>query len=710
MGFASLHHTWRRLPPYAAAKESPARRRRCHAVLVQSELRHSHHAVDDAAVTTVDVPEAARNSASPVRSRVDVVDVDADDGDTAVAGLATYTPRSSQVCLRDAVVLSYSGPSDDYHATWCTAGSAAVGSSVSPPLLPPPVDELLSVAVDGSRVLLRRSGLTAPPHTSGTAALRLWREGRVGAPRDSDDDDDNDESGGRPRPQRQHTRQRAGHHGERFYRWCDSEAVTHDTVDALDTRVSGARWRQEASVLLHHARGTLHRVRVSGGSGHATVSSCPPPLQQQQQQHSSSSSAPASADAATAGGGSVSRRYPGSRCRADFIALSLNTVALVRARDCGADLCEVQHTRFACEMSASAVCMDDCGPHGTVVGFSDGTLRVVDWRVPPRHRATHATGGALDDGVDEDLEDGDRDVLRTHVPQPAWLARQDGRTAASVAGVLSCCAVAGGPRVLCGLGDASGAVVVADLRRPDSGARPRDGRRRTRAEQQQQQAARSLFTETGGQSPTGLAVADIQPDPACFGRIGLVDVGGTAVLTTVAALDGYDVSDAAPATAKRVRTGERGSRAASSAGAGVARPRLPSPPSPWAVVERLETMSQAASRWSVLASVLRTLRGGAFHLDSPSLTAAPGHPRPRCVFSSDGGRFIDTAVRGGGGVATLRCTATGAPSHSTVCIGTVTRIQLSPAPSPFMAVSCVDGLLCLDTCDGDTLAIPLDTV
>ncbi|TPP40486.1 ATPase associated with various cellular activities (AAA) family protein [Leishmania donovani] len=546
---------------------STAEVRRLSVLFVRSELSEDRR--DEASTP-------APGAAAP--GDADVVDVDTfnstdSDGEEDVGRFAVvpaHTPRVGHLSLRDAVVLSYRGASDDYvmhHRT--VAASCGHGAP------PSPVDELLSVATEDSRVLLRRSGLTTEPRTSDVPAVHMWRG--------CNDGDDEEVQQGESRAS---TCQSRG--GDQFFVWDDCARSLSDVPPArlssvIPTTVSSARWKQESSVLLEHARGTLHRVHPRCGTFSATVGS-PSPAQQRPLGSSNAC----------------------GRCQADFVALSMNSLSLVQSREYGADLAAIHHTAFACEMSANAICMDDWGPHSTVVGFSDGTLRVVDWRMPARGSSLRAGDAAAND-------EETHVALCTHVPQPSWM-RHGGRStaaAASVAGVLSCCAFEDSFRVVCGLGDASGAVVMADLRRPESGTRLR--RRRTRAEQQ---AAQHLFAEAGGQSPTGRAVTDIQRDPSCFGRIGLVDVTGRAALTTVAALE-VSVGSSAAVLRKRCRTKDRASR--------------------------LGNLSPTASRSAVLTTILYSIRGdpqrpGIYTVNAQGgsfRTPFAAHPRPRCAFSDD---------------------------------------------------------------------------
>ncbi|KAG5498307.1 hypothetical protein JIQ42_03113 [Leishmania sp. Namibia] len=699
MGTTYLHDARRRVLGHVrrGATVSAARARRFSVLFVRSELAGELQGeVDDTVPFPIPFSSDSATEDSIVApgtaaaGRADIVDVDAldtadVDGAEDVADatvMPAYTQRVSHLSLRDAVVLSYRGPSDDY-VTHCHTVTTPSGNQTPPP---PPVDDLLSVATEDSRVFLRRSGLASQRRPADVPALDMWRGG---------DDSDDEAQGEETRACLCQSRS-----DDNFFVWDDcarplSSATSTRLSSAIPTTVSFSRWKQEASVLLEHVRGTLHRVRPRCGTFSATVRS-PSPNQQRPLLFSSCC----------------------GHCQADFVALSTNSVSLVQSREHGADLAEVQHTVFACEMSANAICMDDWGPNSTVIGFSDGTLRVVDWRMPASSSSLRTD--------DADADEKQHVALCTHVPQPSWM-RHGGRSsaaAASVAGVLSCCAFEDSFRVICGLGDASGAVVVADLRRPDSGDRL--GRRRTRAERE---AAQHLFAEVGGQSPTGRAVTDIQRDPSCFGRVGLVDMTGAAVLTNLAVLESSSGSSAA-VPAKRHRTKDGADAPLSLGSTAAARPRLPPPPSPWSVLERLGSLSLTASRSAVLGTILHTMRGGPQRAvaDGGSLQGeglrshSAARPRPRCAFS-DGGRYFAHIATRSAVVATLRHAGRrsgaliGGPSFSNPPGMTAAHVRLMPStvsgqatltPSPFIAISCVDGLLCFDTEDGHTLAMPIE--
>ncbi|KAG5500474.1 hypothetical protein JKF63_03567 [Porcisia hertigi] len=665
-------------------------------LFVQSELSSdlSDEVTDATAVPTAGPSSSADTAPIPVSSVAvpegnDVVDVDAldsagTDGAEDARSFAIAPTRSQRVgrlALRDAVVLSYRSASDDH-----VMHSRTVDTPSADDAALPPADELLSVATEDSRVFLRRSGLATAQRSAGVPPLHMWR----GCNRNDTEKGLQEEmrsSAGNPN--------RSG----TFFEWGDCASSSRNESAArpssrIPITVSSARWRQEASVLLEHARGTLHRVRPRCDAFRARMSI-------------SSPSGPRASPPRSACG----------HCQADYVALSTSTVSLVQSREYGADLVAIHHTVFACGIRANATCMDDWGPHSTVVGFSDGTLRVVDWRMPATGSSQDTSDGAAPSG---DFEK--HVALCTHVPQPSWL-RRGGRSAAavaSIAGVLSCCAFEDNFRVVCGLGDASGAVVMADLRRPYTGDRP--ARRRTRAGQL---TAQHLFPETSGQSPTGRAVTDIQRNPSCFGRIGLVDKIGTTVLTNLAALErGADSS--AAVSLKQWRTIDGARVHSPVARNGASRPRLPPPPSPRLVAERLASLSAPVSRADVVMTIRHNVRGRPgdgnaqrewFH--SP----IPAYPWPRCAFSDDGHHFAHINAGGRAVAATVRCTGmrSGVPTGRSSSLHypgmSATHIQIAPntasghatlMPSPFIAVSCVDGLFCFDTSDGHTLVTPIE--
>ncbi|CBH17855.1 hypothetical protein, conserved [Trypanosoma brucei gambiense DAL972] len=164
--------------------------------------------------------------------------------------------------------------------------------------------------------------------------------------------------------------------------------------------------------------------------------------------------------------------------------------------------------------AVNATAVDCWGPHCAVVGFSSGDLSVVDWRDPG--------GGPL---------------LRTRPPQPPFVALPKcGRrlaTAPLFTGVMSCCSLDDGFRIVCGFGDFAGTVVVADLRKAvtNSSDKRKSGRRSLGKEGQDAVLTGSFS------SPTSYPVCDMRHCRDSFGTIGMVDTGGTALLTSIGALE-----------------------------------------------------------------------------------------------------------------------------------------------------------------------------
>ncbi|RNF01120.1 uncharacterized protein Tco025E_08658 [Trypanosoma conorhini] len=161
----------------------------------------------------------------------------------------------------------------------------------------------------------------------------------------------------------------------------------------------------------------------------------------------------------------------------------------------------------------NATSMDCWGPHSVVVGFSSGEVSLLDWRDP--------SGGPL---------------LSTYTPQTTSTCRTArGRYGATPprAGIMSCCALEDSFRVVCGLGDPCGTVVVTDLRRAvtASHAARKRGRRSAAEEAWKAVVAGSLS------SPTSYPISDMRHCRANFGAIGMVDTGGTSILTSIGALE-----------------------------------------------------------------------------------------------------------------------------------------------------------------------------
>ncbi|KEG09799.1 hypothetical protein DQ04_04621040 [Trypanosoma grayi] len=163
--------------------------------------------------------------------------------------------------------------------------------------------------------------------------------------------------------------------------------------------------------------------------------------------------------------------------------------------------------------AVNATALDSWGPHAVVVGFSSGDVSLFDWRDP--------SAGPL---------------MRTSTPQPPSRSRPvRGRRGASVvhAGVMSCCALEDSFRVVCGLGNHMGTVVVTDLRKAlTSSAEPRKRGRVLLADEARQAVVAGSFC-----TPTSYPACDMRHCRWDFGTIGMVDTGGTAMLTNIGALE-----------------------------------------------------------------------------------------------------------------------------------------------------------------------------
>lgn len=598
-------------------------------------------------------PSSERNAATrssshtSVSSTSSVVDVDASEQrdereeqqQTAAASSSLVSSPLPPVRLRDAVVLSYSG-SD-------AAASPASLTDEDEGLLPcaSAVGGLLSVAVDDSRIFLRRSE-------------------RVEV-------------------------SRAGGHG-RCATHCPDISVSTDSESREDTTsptrcssrragllpVFTTRWRQETTLLLPYNQSQLFRVHPRGGAQASLIFS-----------------------GGQRGGGSGA-----ASCQADFVALSPASATLVHAREYGTELTAVQHVPFDNAMIINATCMDDWGPSCSIVGFSDGSLRVVDWRSPPPPPAAGAFAGAAAASSSSSLS-----LLATQAPQPRWLGtrRRSSLVFASTAGVVSCCALADSFRVVCGLGDAAGTVAVADLRKPEAPTHTKRSRRST-----EDRLTASLFADVSTQTVTGRVVTDICHDPDCFGRLGFVDVAGTATVTHIAVLEGVrdDAQPCASSTTALPSITEESSNSDLSAPSR-RRGRLPSPPQPW------ELMHRSSERGS--ATTQQASRAEAASDSQRSVATTPA--RPRCIFTGDGGflvhtedpittrgsmracfRPVMTATRAG---RTGRRLETTSASSSLLMTPSLRPRATAAAASPCVAVSSVDRLVCFDTADGNTLSL-----
>ena len=596
-----------------------------------------------------------------------VVDVDALDEDNAAEStfatsfaMPSLVPAGQHSSLvRDAVVLSYRNNLDvsdlaDRHG--CTCDDARQ------PCMRVAVD-LLAIAVDDSRVTLRRGGRVKRYADSereaslAPLALHTWTTGST----KDDLIESEDAEARKTSPQERRT----SASGQQYH--FDPMIHKRSTLPIFSTR-----WKHETSVLLPEAQNQLRRVRPRGGA-QSTI---------------------------------VFASHPGcscTRCPNDFIALSNAAASLVHARDNGAELTRLQHVPFDQGSFVNATCMDDWGPHSTVVCFSDGTLRVVDWRVSDQAESC-STG-----------------VLSTRVPQPRWLGtrRRNALVFSSVAGVLSCCAMDDSFRVVCGLGDATGAVVVADLRRPEAPAARKRGRRSTA-----DLLTDSLFSDVGAaHTPTGRAVTDISRNPQGFGQVGLVDVGGTAVLTCISVLEG--TREASSDSVFVWQGGAAGAAPVSSLGsesstnASRRRLRWPSPPPPWQVLARSER-SATPITVNAVSSAHAALPHTVSETASRPQSIASGRPHPRCVFTSDGRHLVHTeagdtmrAVLRRLPIVPYRCSGSAfslgaCETHQLqLSLSGAHRADRTPASS-FVAVSSVDGLVCFDTGEGNTLSLLLN--
>ncbi|ORC89810.1 uncharacterized protein TM35_000113440 [Trypanosoma theileri] len=163
--------------------------------------------------------------------------------------------------------------------------------------------------------------------------------------------------------------------------------------------------------------------------------------------------------------------------------------------------------------SVNATAMDYWGPNSVVIGFSSGELCVLDWRDP--------SGGLLfRSSASSSLSSLQRSIsLRRRSPP--------------VGGIMSCCALEDSFRVVCGLGDSHGTVVVTDLRKGVSVSRDTMKRGRKSFADEIREAVVSERVSI----PTGYPVCDMRHCRLEFGVIGMVDTGGMSVLTTIAELE-----------------------------------------------------------------------------------------------------------------------------------------------------------------------------
>ncbi|KAH9600372.1 hypothetical protein LSM04_006813 [Trypanosoma melophagium] len=164
--------------------------------------------------------------------------------------------------------------------------------------------------------------------------------------------------------------------------------------------------------------------------------------------------------------------------------------------------------------SVNATALDYWGPNSVVISFSSGEVCVVDWRDP--------NGGLL---------------FHTSAPQPLLSGQTTvsryRRSAPVVGGIMSCCALEDSFRVVCGLGDSHGTVVVADLRKSITVSRDTMKRgRKSFADEAREAVVSGCFS-----TPTGYPVCDMRHCRLQSGIIGMVDTGGTSRLTTIGTLE-----------------------------------------------------------------------------------------------------------------------------------------------------------------------------
>nr|CCC95445.1 unnamed protein product [Trypanosoma congolense IL3000] len=166
------------------------------------------------------------------------------------------------------------------------------------------------------------------------------------------------------------------------------------------------------------------------------------------------------------------------------------------------------------QADVNATAMDYWGPHCVVVGFSSGKLHVVDWR--------DAGGGVL---------------MNTALPQFPQNRLPRHRYGAALnpqyVGIMSCCALVDSFRVVCGLGDCSGTVVVADLRKAATGSMKRGRSARPKLVDRE----RCAVLSGSFSAPTSYPMCDMRHCTGKFGTIAMVDTGGTAVMTTISTLE-----------------------------------------------------------------------------------------------------------------------------------------------------------------------------
>lgn len=390
-------------------------------------------------------------------------------------------------------------------------------------------------------------------------------------------------------------------------------------------------------------------------------------------------------------------------------------------------------------MSVSATAMDAHGPHCTLVGFSSGQLSVYDWRVR-RHGGSGVSRPAL--------------TLAT-VPQPLWLLPSGTQAArrrrlgiaaageATSAGVLSCCSLEGSWRAICGLADARGAVVVADLRMAASAATSPSAMGATTSGPGPVTASASAFRAAAAVAPTtlnwlvtrkryrlspaeaamkdlldghytvatGAAIASMAASPAGFGVIGMVDARGRPVLTSIAALEGGTVQTGyGPDEATGLDELFESAGEVTATRTAAARPL----PSPQEVLQRLRgSRARLPSRAASALLPIRTPTATASALPPPSL-------QHRCCFAADGAAFIHSHYAGATTAASFLATGLGARpvdwangDGQTLLLPSDRGSRLfsgggGTAANGISAVAALGETVCLETDSGHSLCLVLD--
>lgn len=409
------------------------------------------------------------------------------------------------------------------------------------------------------------------------------------------------------------------------------------------------------------------------------------------------------------------------------------------SRDSGGPVMGIANgVTFDQPLSVSATAMDAYGAHCTLVGFSNGQLCVYDWRERQRWAAT---------------ERGHPPPALTlaAVPQPLWLlprgtaaARRrrlgletptaDG-VAATSAGVVACCTLEDSWRVVCGLSDARGTVVVSDLRKATCNCRLDDATDSaspvTAATQSFYGAAvsplvRRAFTRKRSRlTPTEAAVRDLLNGRTTtvtgrtitamrhcrerFGLIGMVDSHGDPVLTSIAALESGD----GPPNGEQ--DGRRGglppNEGGGEGGGAFAGPRraggTPALPTPLEVLQRIRSGQRD----------LRAPMGGSG--GNAAATATRLSLDNRCCFANDGRHFVYTRREGDSGVSAASFLSTGLGARPMAASssplgedGQVLSLKSRGGSSGVYSIAALSALgnaVCLETHSGHSICVLLDS-